>query len=162
MTALGLDAQQGENIRANFISFIDSQTRAALGQSEIARAALADIFNGVLQESANALRAREIALGERKAADEREYASDRLTQDQAQFDASLALQQQQLALQEQQLNSPIAALQSLGISPGQAAMGVTAAGAGGGIQQQAWQTNTARDLLGASRPAYATTLPVRK
>lgn len=103
MTALGLDAQQGENIRANFISFIDSQTRAALGQSEIARAALADIFNAVLQQSAQALKAQEIALAEKTQADDVALAQAQLAQQQAQFDANLALQQQQLAVQEQQV-----------------------------------------------------------
>lgn len=101
MTALGLDAQQGENIRANFISFIDSQTRAALGQSEIARAALADIFNGVLQEAANQLRAREIALGERREANRAGEAQQELVLQ----DKQLAIQEGQLAQNEQRLAS---------------------------------------------------------
>lgn len=63
--ALGLDAQVAEQLRGNFIQFIDSQTKAALGQSEVARAALADIFNAILQQDALELRTKELQLAQR-------------------------------------------------------------------------------------------------
>lgn len=60
LTALGMDAARADNVRAQFLSFLDTQTKAALGQSEIARAALADIFGAVLQSEAAGLRTQEL------------------------------------------------------------------------------------------------------
>ncbi len=57
--ALGLDEQRAESIRSGFLSFLDSQTKARLQASEIARQSLADVFNAALQGEALVQRTRE-------------------------------------------------------------------------------------------------------
>lgn len=145
VTALGYDAQAAESMRGQFVQFIDSQTRAALGQSEIARAALADIFNAILQEGALQMRSKELALQYARLESEEGIARDQLDLGNRQLTATTDYQTKQLQQQDQALQQQAA--QSY-LQYGQQPYKVTDAQTGAPINQSAKDYQRAVSSLG--------------